>query len=131
VRLRLACVLVAAWLVTGCGIGATPSLRTDPTRQGSCSVGVGRDAIIHGSASDAYIAWAIDRSSGVRAELIWPSGYTARFSPQLVILDRSGKVVAHEGDLIIGSCLTDPGDGDAIQVDPADIRPPTWQPGDG
>jgi hypothetical protein len=93
-------------------------------------VGVGRDATIHGSAADSRLAWAIDNGSGERVELVWPSGYTARFSPDLVILDRDGDVVAREGDLIVGSCLNDEDEPGAIQVDPADIRPPGWQPAD-
>jgi hypothetical protein len=128
---RAASLLGTAWLVVGCGSFGGFSLRTDATRQGSCSIGVGRDATIHGSVSDPRLAWAIDNSSGRRVELIWPVGYSARFSPQLVVVDRGAKVVAHEGDLIIGSCLNRPEDADAIQIDPAEIRPPTWQPGDG
>lgn len=123
--------LAACWFLGGCGVIPTASLRTDPTRLGSCGIGVGRDATVHGSASDPRLAWAVDNTSGQRAELIWPSGYNARFTPALVIVDRDGKAVAHEGDLIIGSCLSRNDEPDAIQVDPAEIRPPGWQPGDG
>lgn len=127
---RTGLVLVAG-LVGGCTLLGEYALRTNPDRPGSCSVGVGRDATIHGSASDTQLAWAIDNMTGKRVELIWPARYTARFSPQLVIVDPAGKVVAHEGDLIIGSCLSRPEDADAIEVDPAEIRGPDWQPGDG
>jgi hypothetical protein len=124
-------VLALCWSLTACRFFAAASLHTNPTRLGSCSVGVGRDATIHGSAADPRLAWAIDNGSGERVELVWPLGYTARFSPALTILDRDGLVVAHEGDLIIGSCLNNDDEPGAIQVDPADIRGPGWQPGDG
>ncbi len=124
-------IVLSVCVIAGCAFMGSRALRTDPTRQGSCSVGVGRDATIHGSASDTSLAWAIDNTSGNRVELIWPVGYTAQFGPQLVVLDRDGKAVAHDGDLIIGSCLTRPEDGDAIAVDPAEIRLRGWQPGDG
>lgn len=127
----IAVVLVFCWSLTACGFFAAASLHTNPTRLGSCSVGVGRDATIHGSAADPRLAWAIDNGSGKRVELVWPSGYTARFSPDLAIIDRDGQVIAHEGDLIIGSCLNSDDEPEAIQVDPAEIRGPGWQPGDG
>ena len=122
---------LAAALIAGCGFIGSYSLRTDPTREGSCGIGVGRDATLHGSAADPELAWAIDNMSSSRVKLIWPAGYTARFGPQLAVLDRAGNVVAREGDLIIGSCLTRPEDGDAIQVDPAEIRPPGGSPATG
>jgi hypothetical protein len=62
---------------------------------------------------------------------VWPVGYEARFSPRLELLDDRGVVVGHDGDLIIGRCLMDPADGAAARVDAGEIRPPTWQPGDG
>jgi hypothetical protein len=127
----IAGVLALCWSLTACGFFAAASLHTNPTRRGSCGVGVGRDATIHGSAADPRLAWAIDTGSSARVELVWPLGYTARFTPDLAILDRDGQVVAHEGDLIIGSCLNSADEPGAIQVDPAEIRPPGWQPGDG
>jgi hypothetical protein len=123
--------LALAALVAGCSLFSQGALRTNPNRAGSCSVGVGRDATVHGSATDPHLAWAIDNMSGSRLELIWPAGYLARFEPQLVVVDSKGKVVAHEGDLIIGSCLSAPEDRDSIEVDPAEIRGLGWQPGDG
>jgi hypothetical protein len=128
---NIAGVLALCWSLTGCGFFAPASLHTNPARLGSCSVGVGRDATIHGSAADPRLAWAIDNGSGKRVELVWPSGYTARFSPDLAILDRDGQVVARDGDLIIGSCLNNDDEPAAIQVDPVDIRRHGSQPGDG
>ena len=122
--------VIAGMLVTGCGMVRGTLLATDPTWQGGCSIGVGRDATLQGSAEDPRLAWAID-DSGDRVELLWPNGYSARFSPQLVVVDGSGQIVARDGDLIVGSCMTRPGDGDAMRIDGSDIRPPDWQPGDG
>jgi hypothetical protein len=106
-------------------------LPTDTTWQGGCGLGVGRDLTLRGSASDGGVAWAIDDTGSGRVDLLWPRGYTARFNPQLEVVDESGRVVAHDGDLIIDSCLTAPGDAGAIRVDAGDVRPPNWKPGDG
>ena len=95
-------------------------------------MGVGLDAALQGAVADPRVTWAIDRSSGSRLNLLWPLGYGARFSPDLEVLDEHGAVVGHEGDLIIGTCAW-PGtaDGRAFAVAASDVRPPTWQPGDG
>jgi hypothetical protein len=112
----------------GCAILPSTPL---PTWQGSCGLGVGRDATLHGSASDGRVAWAINADGGVRFELLWPRGYTARFNPQLEVLDETGHAVAHEGDLIIGSCLAAPADAGAIRIEAGDVRLPSLKSGDG
>src|SRR5689334_22294136 len=106
-----------------------------PTGNGSFGIdrmgfGVERDATLHGSPHDPHVVWATDRTSGVRFELVWPWGYRAIFDPQLELFDGVGRVVAHEGDLLIGSCPNYGGSG-PDSVDANDVRPPTWQPGDG
>jgi hypothetical protein len=126
------CGLTAAVLaLAGCAILPSAQLPSDPTWQGNCGLGVGRDATLHGSVSDGRVTWAIDRDGASRIDLLWPRGSTARFNPQLEVLDGSGRVVAREGDLIIGSCLTAPGDAGAIRIEANDVRPPDWKPGDG
>ena len=130
---RIAWIAVVAVAVTACAglLPGTARLPTDPAWPGGCGVGVGLDAVLHGSTSDPRVVWAADRSSGDRIDLVWPAGYGARFNPGLEVLDASGAIVAREGDLLIGRCVTDqPGEGPA-PVDASDIRPPTWQPGDG
>jgi hypothetical protein len=118
--------------VAGCApFAAALPLPTDRTWSGAGCLGVGRDAVLHGSASDPRVTWAEDRNVAARIELLWPIGYRARFVPQLELLDERGTVVGHEGDLIIGSCTTDPPGGDAVRVSAIDVRPPTWQLGDG
>jgi hypothetical protein len=128
----LGCVGLVLGLVLGaCGFVGAAALRTDPDWSGGCAIGTGRDDVLHGSAVDPRVAWATWQEGGERVELIWPAGYRARFTPALEVLDADGRVVARAGDLIIGACMARPGDGDAIQVDADEVRPPGWQPGDG
>jgi hypothetical protein len=98
---------------------------------GEPCLGVGLDATLHGAQADSQLTWAVDRTSGVRIDLVWPVGYEARFTPALVLLNDHGVIVGHEGDLVIGHCGFDRGFGGPVRVDATDIRPPTWQPGDG
>jgi hypothetical protein len=128
---RSGALVIAALALIGCAILPSTQLPMNPSWQGNCGRGVGRDAILHGSASDGRVTWATDNNGGDRVELLWPRGYAARFSPQLEVLDVTGQVVAHEGDLILGSCLTAPEDGGAIRIEAGDVRAPTWKPGDG
>lgn len=116
-------------LMAGCG--ASSGLPASFDWRGGCPVGVGRDATLHGSAADPRVTWATDNGSGTRFELLWPFGYRARFDPSLELVDSYGAAVGHEGDQIVGSCLSQPGDGGAVRVDASEIRPATWQPGDG
>ena len=108
------------------------ALTTDP--RWGCPFGVGADVTIRGSLDDPKRVWGIDNSSGARVELLWPPGYSARFEPDLVIIDEDGEVVGHDADLIIGACMPpriDPADYPGMYVYAANIRPPTWKPGDG
>jgi hypothetical protein len=127
----LAGLSAAVLALAGCAILPPTPLPTDPTWQGNCMMGVGRDAMLHGSVSDGRVTWAINGDGTGRIELLWPRGYAARFNPQLEVLDGTGRVVAHEGDLIIGSCSAAPGDRGAIRIEASDVRPPNWKPGDG
>lgn len=124
-QLRFGLVAVAVAACAGL-LPGTAALPTDPQWSGGCGIGVGLDAILHGAPSDPRVAWATDRSSGARIDLLWPNGYSARFLAGLEILDSTGAVVAREGDLIIGKCMGSP-----APVDAGEVRPPTWQPGDG
>jgi hypothetical protein len=111
--------------------GPNRALPASLSWRGGCSMGVGRDAILHGSYADPQVTWATDNGTGARVELLWPLGYTARFDPDLEVADASGVVIGHEGDLIIGSCTMAPDVGTAFLVEASDVRPPTWRPGDG
>jgi hypothetical protein len=54
--------------------------------------------------------WVVDQ--GRRVEIEWPRGYTAQFTPELVVLNESGEVVAVEGDRASGICLGGGPDGE-------------------
>ena len=109
------------------------ALHTVADWDGLCHMGVGVDLILRGSASDPARAWGVDGPTGQRTELAWPDGYVAQFRPSLQIVDSTGTVVAHEGDRIIGTCV--PMSQQSLQeplwIGPSDVRPSTWQPGDG
>jgi hypothetical protein len=67
------------------------------------------DAVLHGDAADPGTTWLLSQGSH-RIELVWPSGYRARFVPSLEVVDPSGTVVGREGDRVNGACVTaDPG----------------------
>jgi hypothetical protein len=94
--------VAAALVVVACVSQAT--LPVDPEGRTFCARGVGLDAVLHGSPSDARVAWAVDNVSGQRIELVWPQGYQARFDPDLTIFRAGGSIVAREGDLVTGGC---------------------------
>lgn len=116
-----ACLAAAVAIAAGCSSTvpsvppATPAIGTplpttafQPPQSGTpgpCA-GVGLDAILHGDPSDPGLTWIVDRGSGLRTEALWPAGFSARFDPSLEVLDASGRVVHHEGDLIDGGCVT-------------------------
>lgn len=99
--------------------------------RGGCAIGVGLDATLHGSPTDPQVTWATDNWSGTRMELLWPVGYSAGFDPGLELFDAGGRVVGHEGDLIIGTCTMGSWGDLFHRVEANDIRPPSWRPGDG
>ena len=94
-----------ALVVWGCAeqSGNPPRLHTVDVAATTCA-GVGlEDATIHGSASDLRVAWIELKGHGER-QALFPSGFTARFSPGLEVLDARGNVVFREGDEITGAC---------------------------
>lgn len=106
-----------AWAVLGLiVIGCNPTPTTTPATGTSLPVdarwtghgcrGVGTDVVIHGSAQDPWVTWAMSSETNQRTNIIWPVGYSARFVPALVILEETGKVVAREGDHLGGWCQT-------------------------
>jgi hypothetical protein len=96
---RMGWIAVVAVTITACAglLPGTTRLPTDPAWPGGCGIGVGLDAVLHGSTRDHRLVWATDRSSGQRIDLVWPAGYGARFIRGLQVLDASGAVVAREG----------------------------------
>jgi hypothetical protein len=65
--------------------------------------GVGIDAVLRGNATDPWVAWLVT-SGGARLNPYWPSGYRARFTPNLEILDATGGVVLRSGAHLSGAC---------------------------
>jgi hypothetical protein len=61
---------------------------------------------LHGSANDPRLVWVTRGAGTRRLEVGWPLGYSARFTPQLELLDAAGSVVGHEGTAVGGGCLT-------------------------
>ena len=92
-------------LLAACGATPTPSpsLPTLPEGLNTCA-GVGTVATLAGSPTDPRLAWMVDPTGG-RHEIVWPYGFTARFDPDLAVLDTSGRVVFRAGDPIDGGCV--------------------------
>ena len=86
-----------------CGTSPTPTLPTLSEDTPACA-GVGTEATLAGSPTDPRLAWMVDPQGG-RHEIVWPRGFTARFDPDLSVLDASGKVVYRAGDKIDGGCV--------------------------
>lgn len=105
--------LILMLTLAGCGTS-----KTLPTTlfSGACR-GIGLDATVVGSLEDPRSAWLIT-DAGVRKDLVWPSGYVARFNPGLEVLDETGAVVFRQGDLVRGACLRGPADdpGAVLQI---------------
>ncbi len=57
----------------------------------------------------AVLIWIVFESDGRQENPLWPTGYRARFAPELEVLDPSGRVVAREGDRVTGGCAMPPG----------------------
>ena len=117
-RRRLLFLLPIVVIVASCAFGpaATPSRALGSGERwlpvanfgsnGLCAGGgyIG-DFRLHGAADDPRLTWMI-RPDGTRAELAWPIGYSARFTPNLEVLDDRGQRVAVEGSLVTGGCAT-------------------------
>ncbi len=70
--------------------------------------GVGlEDSVVHGMATAPDPVWLDTGRQARRTSVRWPAGFSARFAPQLEIIDTSGAVVAKEGDTLsnIGGSL--------------------------
>lgn len=100
---RIAALILAGLLVAGCA--STRQLPTLATG-GGCR-GVGLDSQIAGDPSDPRLVWLLD-SQGGRHDVVWPQGYSARFTPQVEVLDEHGAVVFRQGDAVRGGCVTGP-----------------------
>jgi hypothetical protein len=82
----------------------TIELPTIDTRGSFPCAGVGTEAVLAGDPTDPRVAWMVSR--GQRVDVMFPYGFSARFAPDLELLDASGAVVARAGDPIDGGCVT-------------------------
>ena len=94
-----------------------------PTIELTLCRGVGLDGVLRGDVKDPRLGWAevTSNRSGIvrRRELVWPIGYTARFAPELEVLDASGRVAFAAGDVIDGGCVTGPGFNGPLYISPS------------
>jgi hypothetical protein len=88
----------------------TVNLTTPEGQQLLCAGGGFVEEVrLRGSPDDPRLVWMVDRD-GARTDLAWPVGYSAPFTPDLELLDNSGRVVGRQGSLVVGGCETaDPG----------------------
>jgi hypothetical protein len=108
--------LVLAWFaIVGCSTSqeavsppparslALPTLATLP---GACA-GIGLDdARLAGDPNDPRIVWLSFNAAPGRHELVFRPGFSARFAPDLEVLNAAGIVVAKLGDPIGEACVT-------------------------
>ena len=74
---------------------------------GACA-GIGVEgATLTGDPTDPRVAWLA--SPYGRHDVVFPSGFRARFRPRLEVLNANGDVVAREGTAVTGGCLAGPG----------------------
>jgi hypothetical protein len=87
-----------------------PALRTvdvsvAPSGAVAAYAGIGLEgATLRGDPHDWRVAWLDLGRNGTR-RLVFPQGFTARFTPRLEVLDASGQVRFHDGDAIPGACV--------------------------
>ena len=75
-----------------------------------------------GHPTDPRIVWLRKRNGpDVGTRLLWPPGWTARFIPQLEVLDETGNVVLTEGYEPQGGCVVGSGP-DVLMLDAVPVR---------
>ena len=99
--------LAVAVLVVAGACAVPRPLPTVESFSGACR-GVGLDARVTGNPSDPRLAWLVAGDDQARRDVLWPPGYTARFTPRLEILNENGAVVFRDGDPVTGGCVTGP-----------------------
>jgi len=120
------CVVLPVGLAAACGApqpSSTPSPVPTPAvvlptvhELGHACAGVNLDAALAGDPTDPRVAWLKPDGAPNRIEIVFPPGFSARFSPHLEILDAVGVVVAREGDHIDGGCVISPSEADPLLV---------------
>lgn len=83
-----------------------PSLPGAPGPVMACA-GIGLSQVLAGNAADKRVAWLEPFGGGGPGfDLVWPAAYSARFDPDIEILDEHGDVVLRAGDFVEGGCVT-------------------------
>lgn len=108
-RAALMAILLRAVACSASPTPSSPALPTLTSDNGGCrDIGLS-GATLAGNPADPRVAW-LEFGGGGRQEIVWPPGFTARFTPQLEILDASGSTVFRAGDSISGGCTAGPAD---------------------
>ena len=83
---------------------ATATIRTVDVSGTACG-GIGiNDGTLRGDPHDPRVAW-LDLGGSGTMDLVFPTGFTARFTPRLEILDANGQVRFRDGSAITGGCV--------------------------
>jgi hypothetical protein len=91
--------------LTGCaavtgGTVALPTLAPPPSGQTAlCPAALHTPFTLEGDPASTPAVWGID-AGGLRFDIRWPAGFTARFTPSLEVLDPTGSVVARGGQTV-------------------------------
>jgi hypothetical protein len=85
---------------------ADPGLVLGPGATAMACAGVGLDAVLTGSPSDPRKVWLVDATSAGRIDLVWPTGYSARFGQGFDVLNASGTIAIVGGSHVSGACVT-------------------------
>ena len=122
-RLRVTTCVAALLVLDACGVGASTTLlpsggyalkTVDMSGCASASAvcacgGVGlENTTIEGSPADSRVAWLASPGLPDRS-VVFPSGWWARFTPMLEVIDASGHVAFRGGDRVAGACVASDG----------------------
>jgi hypothetical protein len=79
---------------------ALPTLAPPPSGQTVlCPAALHTPFTLEGDPAATPAVWGID-AAGLRFDIRWPEGFTARFTPTLEVLDPAGNVVARGGQTV-------------------------------
>jgi hypothetical protein len=104
-------VVLVAMVLAGCANAQPPTLAPGAfalptvTDLPDVCAGIGLGATLAGSPADPRVAWITDSETGSRLDVLFPPGFTARFTPSLEVLNASGTEVAKAGDQVSGGCV--------------------------
>lgn len=91
-----------------------PTWPDPPPASGACPLAhLGRVTLRGDPAGLSRPVWVQRIDGGQQLDIVWPYGFTARFNPDLELLNAEGEVVAREGDVL------DLGGGVVSSLDPA------------